>query len=299
MDTKSLISANSQDLALVIGNGINRYGAAPATNSWHQLLVKLAGRHLPTRLQSVPAGISLTEFYDVLDLKSPKDEKSTTLQREFCESIKDWRPYDQHERIVQWAKRKRAPILTTNFENALSDAGRCSLFRAKRRGFTDHYPWEVYFGDAQIDDPANDFGIWHVNGMQQYYRSIRLGLTHYMGSVERARGWFHKGDESRLFAGKNEHKWIGARSWLHIVFNCSLLIFGVALEENEVFLRWLLIERARYFKSFPHRRKQGWYVYAGAHNNDGKQFFLEGVGITPIHVSSYDKIYGASVWRSV
>lgn len=73
-------------------------------------------------------------------------------------------------------------------------------------------------------------------------------------------------------------------------------IFGLSLEENEVFFRWLLIERARYFKKFPKRKKDAWYVYAGKKNGDGKQFFLEGVGVKPIHVDSYDKIYGESVW---
>lgn len=50
-------------------------------------------------------------------------------------------------------------------------------------------------------------------------------------------------------------EWDGAASWLHIVFNSPLLIFGLGLEENEVFFRWLLIERARYFKKFPIEEK--------------------------------------------
>lgn len=92
-------------------------------------------------------------------------------------------------------------------------------------------------------------------------------------------------------------EWDGAASWLHIVFNSPLLIFGLGLEENEVFFRWLLIERARYFKKFPDRRKDAWYVYVGKLNNDGKQFFLDGVGVVPLHVASYDDIYGADTWK--
>ena len=294
MDMRSLL--HEPGLALIVGNGINRYGNAPDTNAWNALLTALAAKHLPASLRSVPAGISLTEFYDLLELKWQSTSDARTLQMEFCELMAKWQPYEHHKRIVQWAKRSRAPILTTNFEETLSEAGQLKLYRAKKGGFTDYYPWETYFGEKALDDPATEFGVWHINGMQRYHRSVRLGLTHYMGCVERARGWLHRGNEKRLFAGKDVRDWEGTSSWLHVVFNCPLLIFGLALNEDEVFLRWLLIERARYFRKFPDRRKQAWYVYAGAPNSDGKQYFLEGVGIEPVRVSSHGKIYGRSVW---
>ena len=296
MEIKSLLRKHRSDIALVIGNGINLYGPAYQTNSWHDLLVKLAEKHLPGKLRSVPAGVALTEFYDVLELKSAMPITGPTLQQEFCELMASWRYYEHHQRIVEWAQESDRPILTTNFEQILAAAGKCTLHRTKKDRFTDYYPWESYYGANEIDIPTEGFGIWHVNGMQHYRRSVRLGLSHYMGSVERARGWLHKGNERRLFSGKNVREWDGAASWLHIVFNSPLLIFGLSLEENEVFFRWLLIERARYFKKFPERKKDAWYVYTGTLNNDGKQFFLEGVGIVPLHVASYDDIYGATTW---
>jgi len=296
MEMKSLLRKYRSDIALVIGNGINLYGPASRTNSWHDLLVKLAGKHLPAKLRSIPDGVALTEFYDVLELTSTKSVSGVSLQQEFCDLMASWQYYEHHQRIVEWAQKADAPILTTNFERVLSDAGKCTLQRTKNGGFTDYYPWENYYGSKQITDPSQEFGIWHVNGMQHYRRSIRLGLTHYMGSVERARGWLHKGNERRLFSGKNVHDWDGAASWLHIVFNAPLLIFGLSLDENEVFLRWLLIERARYFKQFPDRKKSAWYVHPGELKNEGKQFFLEGVGVLPFRVASYDEIYGATTW---
>lgn len=296
MEMRSLLRNYKTSIALVIGNGINLYGSTRQSNSWHALLLKLAKTHLPAKLRSVPAGVSLTEFYDVLELKSTLRTTGPKLQREFCELMTSWQYYAHHQRIVDWAQRSDRPILTTNFEQTLSDAGNCILRRTKKEGFTDYYPWENFYGTRDLDNPNDGFGIWHVNGMQYYHRSVRLGLSHYMGSVERARGWLHKGNERRLFSGKNEREWDGAASWLHIVFNSPLLIFGMSLEENEVFFRWLLIERARYFKKFPDRRRDAWYVYAGTPNSDGKQFFLEGVGVVPQHVSAYDEIYGASTW---
>lgn len=297
MRMQTLLRQHRSNIALVIGNGINRYGPASSTNSWHALLVKLAETHLPEMLHSVPVGVALTEFYDVLDLKFTKSLSENSLQQLFCELMAAWQYFEHHKRIVEWAQKSDSPILTTNFEQVLSDAGQCALRRSKKDGFTDFYPWESYYSNQEIADPSQEFGIWHVNGMQHYRRSVRLGLTHYMGSVERARGWIHKGNERRLFSGKNIHNWDGAASWLHIIFNTPLMIFGLGLEENEVFLRWLLIERARYFKKFPERKREAWYVHVGNLNSDGKQFFLEGVGVQPIRVASYDDIYGESTWR--
>lgn len=296
MEMKDLLQKHKSNIALVIGNGINLHGSANITNSWHDLLVKLASKHLPAKFRNVPDGVALTEFYDVLELKSTQSVSEKSLQQQFCDLMASWRSYPHHERIVEWAYEMDVPILTTNFEQVLSDTGEYTLHRSKKGGFTDYYPWESYYGNKIISDPSQEFGIWHVNGMQHYRRSVRLGLSHYMGSVERARGWFHKGNESRLFTGKNIRDWNGADSWLHIIFNTPLMIFGLGLEENEVFFRWLLIERARYFKKFPERRKKAWYVHVGELNNDGKQFFLEGVGVQTIRVTNYEKIYGAATW---
>ena len=302
MKMKSLLQSNKADIALVIGNGINLYKSENKANSWDGLLAKLAEKYHIDQVKTEPgktelAGIALTEFYDILDLKLNSSTKDHSLQQEFCDLLSSLQCYNHHQHIVKWAQKADRPILTTNFDQVLSDAGKCRLHRTIKTGFTDFYPWETYYGTKQIDNPAKGFGIWHVNGMQHYHRSIRLGLSHYMGSVERARGWLHKGNERRLFSGKNISDWAGAASWLHIIFNSELLIFGLKLEVNEVFLRWILIERARYFKMFPDRHKAAWYVYAGEKNSDGKQFFLKSVGVRPWHVDSYDDIYGAAIWK--
>lgn len=290
-----LLQGNRAKIALIIGNGINRYGAAAKTNSWHDLLLTLARQHLALRNTTVPRGISLTEFYDVIELKSRQDLSARNLQQEFCELMSSWAYYGQHQRIVAWAQEANAPILTTNFEHILEEAGNCKLYRTRKGGFTDLYPWESYFGSRQLTDPTQGFGIWHINGMQHYHRSIRLGLSHYMGSVDRARGWLHNGGD-RLLAGNKMNVWRGATSWLQIMFHFPLLIIGLGLEENEVFLRWLLIERARYYKKFPERKMPAWYVHKGSLNSDGKRFFLEGVGIQALNVAGYRDIYGETTW---
>jgi len=200
--------------------------------------------------------------------------------------------------IRRAASEVAVPILTTNFEEVLSEAARAQFLGAGLAGFTDYYPWQCRFAHALLDNPCDGFGIWHINGMARYKRSIRLGLADYIGSAQRARMMLHRGG-SQLFRAKDPARWEGARTWLHLVFNKPLLFLGLALEENEVFLRWLLIERARYFRKFPERAQPAWFVFT--HNprdarEAGKHFFLEGVGLTCVRAADHDEIWTNPAW---
>lgn len=294
---RKLLAANKSDLALVIGNGINRFGATSGTNSWDALLTSLARTHLDPDYACVPRGVSPTEFYDVLELKVRSSGGASSLQAEFCELMSTWSALPQHTWITEWAKQWKTPVLTTNFESTLSKAARLKRSHFVGTKFTAFYPWSTYYGSKHPFDPLADFAIWHINGMQDYRQSIRLGLSHYMGSVERARNWIHKSG-NRLFGAADVKSWPGATTWLQVFMHKPLLFFGLGLGENEVFLRWLLIERARYFSKFPSRFKSGWYVYVEGSNDfdAGKKLFLEGVGIEPVAVANHAEVYGQSAW---
>jgi hypothetical protein len=292
----SILKKHRGDLALIVGNGINMFGAARTTNSWAELLVSLSKKMLGDDSE-IPAGISHTEFYDLIDLRLGSRDKANSLQKEFCNLMESWAPYDHHKQIVSWAQRANCQLLTTNFEKILSEAGKCRLLRIGTTSFTDYYPWDSYYGTKQLDNPCAGFGIWHINGMEHYPRSIRLGLSHYMGSAEKARRWLYKGKSKRLFSGKSLNDWGGAQTWLQIVFCKPIAIFGLALEQNEVFLRWLLIERARYYRNFPEQKMPAWYFYVSDKENPGKITFLKHIGISPIKVKNYDELYGSAVWQ--
>lgn len=295
MTLKDLLNERQHDVALLIGNGINRYGATTNASSWDALLTALAQKLLNPAHAKLPSGMSLTEFYDVLELSSALGNGKSSLQAQFCDLLASWQPQAQHKRVIQWAASHGVPVLTTNFENSLGNAIGCMLQRARHPKFTAYYPWERYYGLKAIEDPCRDFAVWHINGMQCYRQSIRLGLTHYMGAVERARTLLYRG-AVRLFSGADINAWAGASTWLQIIFHKPLLIFGLGLAENEVFLRWLLIERAKYFRVFPDRRQPAWYVYCAGDKNEGKRYFLQAVGVEPVEVSGFDDIYGERTW---
>lgn len=295
MTMKSLLERHGDNLALIIGNGINRYGEdKKATNSWDKLLLNLSNTHLPPdkKFSKIPRGLSLPEFFDILHLYASSEKE---LQKDFSNFVSEWRFGEHHQYIVEWAKKQKAPILTTNFDSLLADAGDCKLKRTNKKGFTDYYPWDSYYGNELITNPIDSFGIWHINGMQYYVRSIRLGLTHYMGCVQKARIWLHRGRGRKLF-DDNLKIWQGNKTWLQIIFGKPLLIFGIGLEESEVFLRWLLIERARFFRKFPYHHQPAWYVEDSKDENQGKKLFLESVGIETIQAYNYEEIYNRSVW---
>jgi hypothetical protein len=172
--------------------------------------------------------------------------------------------------------------------------------------FSDFYPWNCYYSNKEQKSPTSGFGIWHINGMIKYHRSIALGLADYMGCVSKARKMLQGRSifDCDKIDKKNQDYWNGENTWLRIFFNKSLFIFGLGLEENEVFLRWLLIQRAKYFSSYgiPHK---GWYVYSKGidrmskridNMSQGKKLFLESVGFEVIEIN-YDKTIYEDVWR--
>jgi hypothetical protein len=300
MHLKNIITRNLNDIAFIVGNGINRYPNNPRAISWDDLLMKLWNKFSPDTYNEVPKGITITEFYDLLDIAtSGESSTNVKIQKEASILLEDWVFRSHHTAFVRTARNINAPILTTNFDLILPRSLKLLQFYTDTKNFTDYYPWTTYYGDTQLEYPTDGFGIWFINGFVKYHRSIRLGLSHYMGSVEKARNYLHKGEEKKLFSGKDQHNWRGSRTWLHIVFNKPLCIFGLSMEENEVFIRWLLIERAKYFKKFPDRKKIGWYVAPKNEKPDdraiGKVRFLEGIGFEIIEVDDYDGIY-ATPW---
>jgi hypothetical protein len=297
--------SSNDRIALVIGNGIHRYNADRTGNDWSAMIHNLARLHGLHGSSALP-NLALTELFDLIDLRLRDGASPQSLQIQFCAPMTQWTVARHHRQITRWARSNDSPILTTNFDRVLSDSVEANLFsmfqpRGGLKAPTDYYPWEKYYGFDETDDPCDKFGIWHINGLLEHVRSIRLGLTHYMGSVSRARGWLHGSGESRLLSGKDRFDWRGRNTWLHIVFNMPLLIFGLQLGAQEVFLRWLLIERAKYFRKFPDRRKKAWYVHTASENSaddQAKYFFLDSIGIEAIEVQDYDDIYDADYWRS-
>lgn len=286
-----------QPPALLIGNGINRFRKTRDEPSWERLLGKLAADEKRGLGPDQVGGMSNTEFFDILEL-GKKPEDIGQLQKKFCGMLETWKPAQHHERIVRWAQRRNAPVITLNFDHNLSNAIGADYF-SQREGFTYYYPWTSYFSDKRIASAKDDFAIWHAHGMVRHPRSIRLGLTHYMGAVQRARAMIYGKEGGLWHRAKNRksmREWSGRDSWLHPFFFSPLLILGAGLGRDEVFIRWLLLERERFFaRADASVRKKTWYVGAARDGGSGKAF-LDALGVKAVRVSDYRQIYDNPSW---
>lgn len=298
-EVKNIFSRHSGDIAFLIGNGINLYYKNDNI-SWKNLLLDLWDNHSFDTQSSIPDGISFTEFYDALEIQNASTKNfSSVLQKEVQNKMVAWKPDNSQNLIFDRIKSINAPVLTTNFDELIPKSMGLGFRKIKNTRFTDYYPWSCYYSDRNLSDPTQGFGVWYPNGMLKYHRSIKLGLSQYMGNVERARKLIHKQPENIRFEGKNQQYWEGYNTWLHILFNKSIFIFGLGLDQTEVFMRWLLIERAKYFRNFPNRKQKGWYVLKKGESSktvEGQKFFLKSVGFEIIELNEYQDIY-EDIWK--
>lgn len=222
-----------------------------------------------------------------------------SIKKQIAEKMYEWEN-NNVATLVQYIRDINAPIMTTNYDKILEKSFSCKKFIKKKensnedinkRNFSDYYPWNIYYSDGE----KTDFGIWHINGILDYPRSIKLGLCDYMGCVEKARKMIQGRSvfEIEAFEGKNTNYWSGYNTWLHYIFNKDLFIFGLGLNEDEVFLRWLLIQRAKY-STIAQRPVKGWYVDRKI--NYGKKIFLEALGFEVVEIEDYKVLY-EDIWK--
>jgi hypothetical protein len=265
--------------AILLGNGINNL--EKTFLDWKSLLYKIGGSSLNFD------GLTYNEMYDFLEIHNGQEKKmKLKVVKELKSPTKS--KLQAHANFVDLAKRHLCPVLTTNFDLALETSKDLSFNIINIKGFTRFYPWEKYASNYILQDPLDDFGIWHIHGVTLHVDSIRLGLTDYMGSVEKARRWIHKGND-RLFKGQDLAYCRGRHTWLHIWFNMPLIIVGLKLESQEVFIRWLLIERERYFRKFEDRRKKTVFLSIG--NDTLINNFLSNLNIEHKITNQYKDLY--------
>lgn len=292
--------SHEHSLAFVCGNGINRY-LSNNSKSWISTLESLYKRYAAEEnshynVEELLKGTSATEFFDLLGFKFNKTGKE--LHKDVVELFSTEMTTEEQQKYLSFQnclKEWNSPILTTNFDLQLETGLKRRILKSEKRNFTDFYPWNVYRSDYELQNPINGFGIWHINGMVNYSRSIRFGLSDYMKLVAYTRAYLHNMNNEDTFNGKNQNFWLGYTTWLHAFMNCTLCIFGLSLDVNETYLRWMLIQRKEYFKKYPERSHEGFYLYVKRKDdiemNEGKIYFLENVGIKPVALSSFDALY--------
>lgn len=284
-EVKEIIKNNKDNIAFVIGNGINRYkknGKDDKAKTWENLLHKLTKKHLG-EIEKLRKGISYTELYDIYDLEN----ENVKCQKKVCEILAAWKQKDSHRNVIEFAKSLDIPIMTTNYDSLLSD--NLDFFKFGIKGFSDFYPWSCYFSNRKLMIPSDGFAVWHIHGIIKYYRSIRLGLNHYIGLIHKASKFIKYGEDC-LHRVSNNSEWLGSKTWLDLFFKKSIIMFGLGLEKDEIFLRWLLLERSKFIKKKKLNLKS-YFIDKESNIEGSKCYFLENVGFEVIKVNGYKDIY--------
>lgn len=205
--------------------------------------------------------------------------------------------------FVSYAKRIKAPILTTNYDEAFSKLMTLDMYSLPSY-FDDKkyvFPLSSYFSDKERFGPLDGFSIWHINGMIEFQNSIRLGLCDYMDLMQQLREGLDISNEAGFesLASINSKDWKGKNTWLEIVFKKHLFIFGLGLNADEIPLRWLLIQRAKYNQMF-RKNLKSWYVAPSCERKESKdkENFMKYVNVEMLYVDDYSTIYEI-LWETV
>ena len=265
---------------------------------------------------SFPEIASLVKLYDGTKAKAVSDSRSRTAKRdirqELCSLMKKMEAGDVHRAFIEYARRLDIPVITTNFDKLLSkelemvtlEFDDKSFFRSNR-----DYLWNVCYKDNKANvSPTNyrqvmeGFGIWHIHGNVDYPLSIKIGLEDYVNSIAMVKtmisGTPQKNDPKiRLYQFRPE-AWVGRNTLLDLFFHRDLIFLGLSLDSQEVFLRWLIMQRAIYQSSLIKRGKKpirkAWYVHTDINmlnKSTPKGIFFNTCGIKLVGEKNYDVIY--------
>jgi hypothetical protein len=223
-------------------------------------------------------------------------QANNKLLEKVAEKFSKFTYKDHHRKIVEYIRGINAPILTTNYDDLLSKSIGATLYEMTNSATSYRNPWNYYYANSEISNPLKSFAIWHINGFIEKAQSIKLGLGQYTNMISEASNIMHvhNGAGAYNFLKTNESNFMN--SFLNVFLNKSLFIVGLALDEDEIFLRWLLLQRAMYLNGNPYKNHKAWYVLPTDEFNkmeSGKKFFLENVGVQliPVDKSLSDDIY--------
>lgn len=274
--------------AFLLGNGINRYAyrkkGIDIDVSWKSLLREAASKlnvllFLPS-LNPQDESLSLIEYYSLLELESGNDEG--VLQKTIKSVVEGWRSTEIHKRILDSLRQYNRPVVTTNIDTLLhGELNEYEVTGTLDGGNTsDEFPIHKYWACGKDDS----FRLWHLNGVCSIPKSLKFGLVDYSKLTYRV---------SRMIDGceKEKNTYVVDKmpeSWVKTMLSHPLCIVGLGLNEEEVFLRYLLL-RKRHLK---HHGTLGWYCYTKEDKMPyGKSMLLRHMGISPVMFSSYDEMY--------
>ena len=270
----------------LIGNGLN-IAMGNDKCSWDKVLWNIAntdGRKSLFSPEHKPL-LSSLETFNAIQLKS----EHTIFSDKIVPEIKKIKfKADKNPSLLKFAEKNNVDILTTNFDmNIERYLWNCNYEKLKfsHGGF---YPWRKYYSAADFCSQSDSkTRVWHIHGDITQNRSILFSMTRYMRAARKAAGLLND--------DKNDHSAL-KQTWMWEFFSRPLIIAGLALSEQEIFLRWLLLERLMSARRLCLQSDlpQSYYLYRDPEEVEKLSVFLKMVNITPVYMGK--KIFDNPIW---
>jgi len=312
---KRILAKNHANLTLLIGNGINLAQGGRGGISWSNLIRQLIIDAFPAaqgirrkQLQKLlPAAdekkaASYPEIFDIISAAmGPAASRKFKLQEHIAGLLQNMKPGPPHAALMGWAQNHQVPVLTTNYDHCLQEAVSKPALKRRRfgtgRALSDFYPWDRYYAPASVDDPLSTFALWHIHGDRAYKRSLRVGLDQYMGMVQRLRGLTQQIAKHVYNDSPHQPLTFDQAPWLPLFMSRKLWIQGLGLGVDEVSIRWLLIQRYRFWRALHDydETASGWYVHGPTEEigalDEPRKIFFENVGLRVIEITTAEQVY--------
>lgn len=212
-----------------------------------------------------------------------------------------------HGQFLNYSATKDIPILTTNIDRLLSmdlNEKRLALTGGHYFSATKNYKWNYCYTEQTLPadnqaklELAQHFAVWHIHGRADYPDTVKIGLDDYINCTSQAKKLLSSPGKGRisLFDAKTDD-WVGRNTWLDLFFRREIIVIGLALDSQEVFLRWLFIQRAKYLQlkyPDPEKRPKAWFIHTDADLNDKspKGIFFQACGMVLIREKRFCDIY--------
>ena len=288
--------------AFLVGNGINR--ADDINFSWKTLLGNLLPKSSSLTVENLE-GLTYPEIAEIALLKQGKDQ----FKKQFKEEMKQTEgkakesELKNHKNLLDFAKQKHIPILTTNLEKIFLTSDKSLEMKWRQQGEKNSYDRKflknLCFCDENFDgnDIHSTFALWYIHGLyfkKSFDKSFSLTNWDYANNISMMK----KVVSERQ---KNDRK--GNSSWADIFLDNDLIILGLALDSDEIDLRVFLIEKYIQQQIDEKRAKENneksekrtvVYIYRKGHESedmpDSKRLFFESLGVICVAMEQ-DKIY--------
>lgn len=300
-ELKSLIERG--DGIFLIGNGINL--ATGKCKSWKELLKDIINafyvddQMLMTILDNDIQGITYPEIASVIENSQNLMQKyERKLKQEIIRATKcDLRGEKACNNLLEYTRRHNSKILTTNYDLNIEDYLWTSGFRKEEKKTTINsskkkvnykYSWGITSCEPNCNHSVE---ICHIHGRATESLKILLSLKDYLNASNYAEDLL----KNALLNVSENQKYTGI--WLEDFVKKPLIITGLALEPQEIFLRSLLLLREKYIRANNLLVDTSFYLDLESKGNDskyiGRKLFLDLLGIKTFEL---DNIYYNSIW---